>query len=239
MLNWSQIRDIYGPAGDIPAVLNAASSETDWAAPSWRELWERLYHQGSVALASYAAIPALCDIAKERPQVATDPALFLASAILGSTDGPLGQRTARADYAAQIAALQPLARRKLELVTDPIEFIYALQNVAILEDLGVWQHELDGLANGELQLDCPACGDHLFIEVADDTPVASLDPDSLDAGTRLVAVSPSDLQPPESTLFEMAGTYGQQQLQGQLLKVFGHFTCPACSQSVSIANTLA
>jgi hypothetical protein len=165
--------------------------------------------------------------------------LFLAAAILGSTDGPLDQRTARADYAAQIAALQPLARRKLELVTDPIEFIYALQNVAILEDLGVWQHELDGLANGELQLDCPACGDHVYVEVAaDDALVASLDPDSLDAGTRLVAVSPSDLQPPESTLLEMAGTHGQQQLQGQLLQVFGHFKCPACSQRVRIANAL-
>ena len=239
MLNWSQIRDIYGSAEDIPAVLDAAASETDWAASSWSELWGRLYHQGSVAPASYAAVPALCDIATARPEVMTDPALFLAAAILGSSDGPVDHRTARADYAAQIAALQPLARRKLELATDSIEFIYALRNVAILEDLGAWQHELEGLANGELELECPACGDHVYCEVADDALVATLDPDNLNAGSRLVAVSPTDLEPPEATLFEIAGIHGQRDLQGQLLQIFGHFTCPACNQRVRIADTHA
>lgn len=89
MLNWSQVLDVDGPAGDIPGLLEVAATESSWDAPVWEELWGRLCHQGSVVPASYAAVPGLCDIARARPEVATDPALFLAAAILASVDGPI------------------------------------------------------------------------------------------------------------------------------------------------------
>lgn len=239
MVNWSQLRDVYGSAGDIPTLLRAAASETNWDAQVWDDLWSRLCHQGSVTPASYAAVPELSDIAKARPEVATEPALFLAAAILASTDGPLDRETVRAEYAEQVEALRPVALHKLGMTTDPTGFIYALQNVAVLEGFGVWQQELEGLANQEVEADCPACGDHVYLELADDMAIASLHPDDSDAGTRLEPATRSDLMLPESTLYDLAGTYGHQELQRQLLQIFGHFICPACSNRVRIAEAFA
>jgi hypothetical protein len=238
VLNWSQLRDIYGPAGDIPELLDAAASETSWDAPVWKELWERLYHQGSVAPASYAALPALCEIARARPDIALDPALFLAAAILSSTGGPLDREIVRSENGDQVKAIQPLARYKLGLVTDPTDFVYTLQNVAIFGDFGVWQRGLEGLANQEVELDCPTCGDHVYLELTETTSIASLDPDDLHAGTRLEPAVRSDLLAPESTLLNLAVAHQQHLVQVQLLQLFGHFVCPACKQRVRIAAAL-
>lgn len=238
MLNWSQLRDVYGPAGDIPGLREVAASETSWDAPVWDELWGRLCHQGSVAPASYAAVPALCDIARSRPEVATDPALFLAAAILSSIAGPVPREVVRAEHAQLVEAMRPLARHKLTLVTDRTDFVYALQNVAVFEDLGVWQRELEGLANQEVELECPACGDHVYLELTELDSIASLEPDDLDAGTRLEPAARSDLTEPESILLDLAGAHRQQQIQDQLLQVFGHFTCPACGHRVRIKAAL-
>lgn len=238
MLNWSQLLDVYGPAGDIPGLLEVAATEASWDAPVWDELWGRLSHQGSVAPASYAAVPALCDIASARPEVATDPALFLAAAILSSIDGPTPREIVRAEHAQQVEAMRPLARHKLTLVTDRTDFVYALQNVAVFEDLGLWQRELEGFANQEVELDCPACGDHVYLELTESDSIASLDPDDLNAGTRLEPATRSDLTEPESILLDLAGAHLQQQIQAQLLQVFGHLICPACSQRVRVPEAL-
>ncbi|MGV1010793.1 MAG: hypothetical protein ACOYBY_19810, partial [Dermatophilaceae bacterium] len=238
MVNWSRLQDVYGPAGDIPGLLDVAGSETSWDAPVWDELWGRLCHQGSVAPASYAALPALCHIAAARPDVATDPALFLAAAILSSADGPLPCESVRAEHAREVEAMRPLARHKLGLVTDRTGFIYALQNVAVVEDLGVWQRELEGLAHQEVELECPFCGDHVYLELSESDSTATLDPDDPGAGTRLEPASQSDLNEPELTLLDLAGAHRQPQVQGQLLQVFGHFICPACSHRVRIAEAL-
>lgn len=134
--------------------------------------------------------------------------------------------------------MRPLARHKLTLVTDRTDFAYALQNVAVFEDLGLWQRELEGLANQEVELDCPACGDHVYLELTEPDSIASLDPDNLNAGTRLQPATRSDLTEPESILLDLADAHRQQQIQAQLLQVFGHFICPACSQRVRVAEAL-
>jgi hypothetical protein len=48
-----------------------------------------------------------------------------------------------------VESTRRLARHNLELVADPTDFVYALQNVAVFEDLGVGQRELEDLANQE------------------------------------------------------------------------------------------
>jgi hypothetical protein len=73
VIDWHGVRDVYGSAADIPVLLEAAAASTDWEAPAWQELWSRLYHQGSVAPASYAALPRLAQVATGRPEVAVDP----------------------------------------------------------------------------------------------------------------------------------------------------------------------
>jgi hypothetical protein len=67
--DWSSLRDAYGPAGKLPAVLAAASQDLrgghDSQSP-WFQLWSALCHQGDVYSASYAALPILVAIAEER-----------------------------------------------------------------------------------------------------------------------------------------------------------------------------
>lgn len=158
--------------------------------------------------------------------------------ILSSTDGPLDREAVRAENGDNTRALRPLAPYKLGLITERTDFVYTLQNVAIFEDFGVWQRGLEGFANQEVQVECSACGDHVYLELTDNTSVASLDPDDLGAGTRLEPAAPSDLHAPESTLFELAGAHQQNLVQAQLLQLFEHFVCPACNTRVRIASAL-
>ena len=67
-----------------------------------------------------------------------DPALFLVAGILASTDRPRNSPDPRAENAEGLARLRPVARHKLALAADASDFAYALQNVAAIEDLGVW-----------------------------------------------------------------------------------------------------
>lgn len=178
-------------------------------------------------------------VARVAPEVAPDPALFLAAAILSSTNGPLDRQTVRGESAASIDALQPVARHKLQLETDPAGFLYALQNVAVFEDLGWWHEVFDGLANQEVELDCAAFGDHIYLELTDDSLLASLNPDDITAGTRLEPANLADLDPSQATLIVLADAHGQPQIQSQLPQAFGYFSCPSCGQRVRAVDTPA
>ncbi len=131
---------------------------------------------GSVAPASYAALPRLAQIASERPDVAIDPSLFLFASIISSIDGPPEIATVRELYATEIADLVPVADHKLDLVSDRADVVYALQTVAALENLSPWQRWLEGPPNEEVELECPSCGDHVYLELVGGELVATIDP---------------------------------------------------------------
>jgi hypothetical protein len=63
-VRWDQVAHAYGPAGDVPALLDRLRSP-DAAArdAALDDLWSRLCHQGTVYPASAAAVPALADLA--------------------------------------------------------------------------------------------------------------------------------------------------------------------------------
>lgn len=232
MVDWSALRDVYGPADAIPALLDLAAATTDWSDPSWAELWGRLYHQGSTSSASYAALPQLIAIACSRADVASDPALFLVAALWSATDKPAHRDAAMAECAGDTGALRTLAQRKLELSSDPHDFLYALQNVSAFEGLGAEQL-LEGLANDEVELECSACGDHLYLEVVGDHVVATLDPDATADLRPLEPTTTSALGPRQARLVDLAGGHGQRRVQHLLASTLGRFTCPACGQPTS------
>lgn len=61
---WSELRDQFGSASAVAASLRRlASAPGDEA--EWKDLWSRLYHQGDVTEASYAAVPHLVKLARE------------------------------------------------------------------------------------------------------------------------------------------------------------------------------
>jgi len=236
VVDWRQLRGIYGSAAEVPALLETAASSTDWDAPAWQELWSQLYHQGSVAPASYAALPELARIARTRPDVPVDPALFLFASIVASTDGPPEITGVRDRYAAAIAGLVPVAEDKLDLVRDRIEIIYALQNVAALEDLSVWHWRLESLAGGEVELECPACGDDSYLELPGGDGPTTAAPD-LREGPVVRPARPVDLGPPEARLLDLCHAHGHHSVAAELLHLFGVVvTCPSCKTQFSIAD---
>jgi hypothetical protein len=60
---WAQLRHAHGAAGDIPALLVAASGPASSRDRAWAQLWDRLCHHGSVYSASAAAVPELTRLA--------------------------------------------------------------------------------------------------------------------------------------------------------------------------------
>jgi hypothetical protein len=54
---------------------------------------------------------------------------------------------------------------------------------------------LQGLANGEIEIACPACGDYLFVVLEEDASIATPNPDTnRTANTALVPASPAKLR---------------------------------------------
>jgi hypothetical protein len=238
VLEWADLNDIYGSAEGLPRLLQTAASEVSWEAPVWQDIWSRLYHQGSVSPASYVALPDLCAIASTRQQVAVDPALFLAAAIVASTDGPPERNDVRAIYAGNLAGLALVAVEKLRLAIRPADFVWALQNVAALEDLSIWQRNLECLANEEVELECPHCCDHVYLEFEGTDLVATLDPDDTAAGLLVTPAAEPDLDAPEARLLALAEQNAQPDIAEQLLQIFGRAACPACGKTFRIGAAL-
>ncbi|TDD47112.1 hypothetical protein E1263_35160 [Kribbella antibiotica] len=123
------------------------------------ERWAQLFHQGTVSAASYAALPELARMSA----LGVPGALHLAAAIVGAEDGPEDRAAVRERYAAEIAVMSSISRQGLPSAGDDTDFLFGLQALAWLEDWGLPGFE--GLANGELSLACPACGDDLLLDV--------------------------------------------------------------------------
>lgn len=69
-INWNDLQDAYGNASPhvselLQLVIADKSPHKDHQSGPWFELWSRLYHQGSIYTASYAAVPFLVDAIKQ------------------------------------------------------------------------------------------------------------------------------------------------------------------------------
>lgn len=239
MIDWHGMRDVYGSAADIPVLLGAAAASTDWEAPAWQELWSRLYHQDSVAPASYAALPALAQIASGRPEVAVDPALFLVAAIISAEARSPRSTQARAEHSAAIAALGPVAEHKLALVADQVEFVWALHTVAALTGSPAWAHALQGLANEEIELECPICQDHIYLELSGNVLVATADPDDLSAAQPVLPADLGSLDAAQAHLLGLCNAHGRADTAASILQLSGEIMCPHCRARFRLGEALA
>jgi hypothetical protein len=70
---WGELRHAYGPASDIPPLLQQLQSLPDSTGESepWFTLWSSLAHQGDVHSASFAAVPHVVDALAAQPSAAT------------------------------------------------------------------------------------------------------------------------------------------------------------------------
>jgi hypothetical protein len=69
---WKELKDAYGSAGEIPALLLQLESLPSARADEepWESLWSALAHQGDVYSASFAAVPHVVQALSQDPLLA-------------------------------------------------------------------------------------------------------------------------------------------------------------------------
>src|SRR6266436_3462558 len=71
-IKWEELQDAYGNASRVHDFLQQVTKNKvlkhDAQSGPWFELWSRLYHQGSIYTASYAAVPILIEAIKGEAQ---------------------------------------------------------------------------------------------------------------------------------------------------------------------------
>jgi hypothetical protein len=236
MTKWRSLRDAYGTAGPVEALLERGDTE-DRAI--WDELWSRLCHQGTVYSASYAALPRLAELAaRQDPSGFVEP-LFLATCIVASTDGPEEPGAVRARYAETIRALHEVAEGLVPFAADDTDFIYRAQAVLATESDSVWATRLEALANQELDVACPGCDEQLVMGL-ETSPALVKQFDYASVGATTVAPSaPGRLTGSEARAYKLATTHRRPQVAKQLLDLFGIFECPTCHFTGRTSATLS
>ncbi len=237
MADWASLRHAYGPADDIPALLATASEAGLNAGNVWHELWGRLCHQGTVYSASYAALPALTHVASRAPAAGYMEPLALAAAILGSPTTPEKLRRVREEYRSQVNTLRALGERNLPLAQGGTEFVYAVRTLLALEEPPLWQHELQGLANGELELECPDCDEHLYLPLDSTAFLTRPWPgDEGQAGNPIRPAALECLSARARQVYDLACEHVGDELGTAVLHLFGRASCPECRTEFPIAQ---
>ena len=228
MTDWSKLRHAYGTAEDIPGLLDQL--EPDLLTQAWDDLWSRLYHQGGAYPASYAALPALTQKAREWPAGDRMGPLCLAGAIVS-----IGDRPYRQAYAAQITELAVLTEEALlepGLTGDLVAYVHLLQALLAFEGAGVWGRHLDGLLSEEYEVWCPHCEAENFIVFAKYGYFSTLDNMYMKGiggeRLRLHPADPDALEGLAKRLQTRVLADGHSDLAEKLTYVFGTAQCPAC-----------
>jgi hypothetical protein len=154
-INWSAINHAYGPASDVPALINRVCADIP-DIDAWHDLWSCLCHQGTVYPASYAALPLLLDVAETLPAAGRSDALILIAAIITAHDlhGVERPPTETMDRIAQVAAR--LADTCLQAMAgDAIIFLYLLEAAAAFDGDLTWGRNLQYLSDGTYEGQCP------------------------------------------------------------------------------------
>ena len=240
MTDWSKLDDAYGPATDVPGLL--AQLDPDPEAPVWNELYGRLYHQGSVYSASFAALPALEEAARSWPPQNRVMALVLAAGIVtGAPTNALGlPEDLRREVAPTRVRLLELALEAVALPgRDRIDFIYLLQATRALMDDVLWGEHLEGLADGEFHGACPRCRRSLSLFIGPEGTFATTDDWPLPPEPeREPIVAAAELPPDGLWMLEQAEAAQQSDLVRLLPLLFGSSRCPHCASAFDVPSSL-
>jgi len=241
--DWSELIDAYGTAESIPGLLESVEPELD--SPSWDDLWSRLCHQGTVYPASFAALPRLTQIARSWPAEDRFGPLVLAGAIVASRDQPFGTIDAQVEHAVDVGTLATLTEEAMAqpgVATEPSTYVCLFQALLAFEGVEVWGEILDGLNDGEYEVDCPECDGHNFIVLRNDRAFSTAE--SLytkNTSTKRIPLSPADPTPMEGIakrLHSRVVADGQNEIAAMLRHVFGRATCAHCDAAFRVDEAI-
>ncbi|MEV5733385.1 hypothetical protein [Streptomyces sp. NPDC052292] len=243
MTDWSQLHHAYGTAEDIPGLLDAVSPAPKDS--GWTDLWSRLCHQGTVYSASYAALPALRDMARQWSPADRQMPLTLAGSIAASTDRPYDEQDPHAAYASEMSDLVQLTEEALRdpiLANDPATYVYLLAALLSFEGDEVWGEQLDGLNDDEFEVPCPSCSTENFVAFGEYGFFSTTDSMYMSETTaRKMPLQPADTSALEGLaqrLHSRALADGQTDVAQKLTYVFGKAQCAECDEVFSVAEAI-
>ncbi|MBK6013412.1 hypothetical protein [Streptomyces sp. MBT53] len=245
-MDWSRLTHAYGSAADLPEFFESVGDpeSADWA---WEELWSSLYHQGTVYPASFAALPALTDIAAGRRPGRHRHAIALAGAIVAQEEQLHERGYVRAHYAAQLDELRASTLHRLTadaFEADDHTCLYPLECLLAFEGERTWSNRLLPASH---DVECPSCSQSLEIDVHGDVSgTRRRDPQRRiirlnhrgPTLTGVAPVAPAELPPLASRLHGMAVAAGQPVAADHLTRLFGRTTCPDCAEDFSVAEQI-
>jgi hypothetical protein len=126
----------------------------------------------------------------------------------------------RATYVAEIASLRELAIGCMADASSDSMFVYLQQAVLGFDGDEIWGKELDHLNDGEVDVQCPACGEELLVE--------------LHAGD--VEIEPSLCSELAGRLHAEAVQAGRESVATALTYLFGQISCPECDTQFNLAD---
>ncbi|MFI0222948.1 hypothetical protein [Streptomyces lydicus] len=244
MTDWSRLHHAYGTAEDVPGLLDAVGPDAQDS--GWNELWSRLCHQGTVYSASYAALPALTEMARQWSTADRRMPLYLAGSIVASTDQPYSDEDPQVTYASQVSDLAQLAEEAIQgpgLADDPPNYVYLLSALLSFQGVEVWGEQFDGLNDEEYEVPCPSCSAENFIVFGkygyfSTTDSMYMKPSATERQVRLRPQAPAALEGLAQRLYSRALSDGQPDVARKLTYVFGNAQCAECDAVFSVEEAV-
>ncbi|RFS81611.1 hypothetical protein D0T12_30400 [Actinomadura spongiicola] len=235
MIDWARLHDVYGPAHDVPALLQAAETGADDA---WAELWTRLWHQGTTCDAGIAAIPPLASLARHANRAVRPRAVELAGAIYGAglREGrPLNEKE---ELRRPVTILSASADECLS--GNPADYGALFRAKLALDGFPMLSDLLDDFLDFCCDVPCPRCSDKVSIVIGDYGCYSSIrDWDLGDVHPiPLRPASPDDLGHVQRHLHHAAVRDARPRLAWGLTHVFGDATCGTCDAAFSVISAL-
>ncbi|MFE7194820.1 hypothetical protein [Kitasatospora sp. NPDC057541] len=242
MTDWSRLTHAYGPADDIPDLLDRLVVAP--TADLWSDLWSALCHQGTVYPASFAALPWLAARAGCGDREQEVDAVVLAGAIMAGAGQDHGAGEVRSRFAVETATLLAAANRQLRGGADAADYVHLLQALLGLEGVPGWSEEpARGIVNEEFQIGCPGCEADLYLALGESGFFSTAEdyaPADAEVETRpLRPAAPAELDGLGRRLHDLALADGRGEVAGVLTYVFGRAVCPVCEADFAVADAIA
>ncbi|AKJ05861.1 hypothetical protein ATI61_110390 [Archangium gephyra] len=245
---WTRLQHAYGPAGDIPELLERFQEQPD--EEDWDELWSCLCHQYTTYSATYAALLHIADIARTRPSSEWGQFLSFAGTVIACTKEGDVPDAYRADVARAVESFRALAGEAvLNHPHEQPEFVMLLESLAALHGSRTLGLQLSRLNDEEFQGVCPHCEAELFITVEAAAMTVTVEDPVFHPQAKRTAVVPASADAPPWTpsllhhvnvasLRALAGHVGHPRVAEWLRYLEGRGSCPACGGSFELLSVI-
>ncbi|CAM4516893.1 hypothetical protein COEX109129_38245 [Corallococcus exiguus] len=244
---WHALEAAKGPASHVPGLLRQLREHPEDEGLWWGELWDALYHPGSICSGTYAAIPYVVEVALAHPGPVTrrECAVVVGITVL---EGPVDvvPEEFRTDFRTAIAHARRLALEELRVatprLTTHLHLLMALAGLSGWKRLG---DQIDGLAADQLETKCPKCGVPLVLLPEDEGMSISAEPNAaFKPGAQRLPVTPApertapsdDGAGPREQLLALSLHAGHSRAATWLRCLGGTASCPACAETFPLED---